>query len=356
MGRKDISLKSYLRDTARYADLWNGGVFQGRQIVRAEELQEVTPVRSGKGRSGAVEKIGDIVMKQTYSGQRFAILSLENQDEVDYGIPVRIMLQEALEYDRQLRDIRSRNEKKNEEYRECRKSWEENGGGIPEKVYKDAGEFLYKIKKEDRLFPMATLVVYWGEEMWQGPKSLYEMMDFGDMTGEVGSELKSLIPEYPLHFLDLSSFGHLEYFKTELRPLLELYAKRNSKETLKECLEVNEAYWDMNNESWHVLSQLTGSKSLEKLARRKSRRNEEGEKMFRPLDDMISNAKAEGLAEGKTKGKAESIVDLLEEYGTVQDKLKKEIFKQRDLQILKEWLKLAVRVKNADEFARQMYQ
>ena len=68
--------------------------------------------------------------------------------------------------------------------------------------------------------------------------------------------------------------------------------------------------------------------------------------MFRPLDDMISNAIAEG--------KSESIVDLLEEYGTVQDKLKGEIFKQKDLQILKEWLKLAVKVESVEEFARQI--
>ena len=56
-------------------------------------------------------------MKQNYDGQRFVILSLENQDEIDYGIPVRVMLQEALEYERQLRDIRRRNEKAYEEYR-----------------------------------------------------------------------------------------------------------------------------------------------------------------------------------------------------------------------------------------------
>lgn len=33
MGSKDIGLKSYLQDAARYADLWNGGVFNGKPIV-----------------------------------------------------------------------------------------------------------------------------------------------------------------------------------------------------------------------------------------------------------------------------------------------------------------------------------
>ena len=38
MGKMDVLLKSYLGDARRYADLWNGGLFCGRQIVKAEEL------------------------------------------------------------------------------------------------------------------------------------------------------------------------------------------------------------------------------------------------------------------------------------------------------------------------------
>ena len=41
MGKEDIRLKSYLSDARRYADLWNGGVFGGRQIVKAEDIIEL---------------------------------------------------------------------------------------------------------------------------------------------------------------------------------------------------------------------------------------------------------------------------------------------------------------------------
>ena len=43
MGKMDVLLKSYLGDARRYADLWNGGLFCGRQIVKAEELEEIPP-------------------------------------------------------------------------------------------------------------------------------------------------------------------------------------------------------------------------------------------------------------------------------------------------------------------------
>ena len=57
------------------------------------------------------------------------------------------------------------------------------------------------------------------------------MVDFNEKGTLLGVELQKLVPEYPLHFLDLTNFQHFEYFKTELRPLLEfiknVIAKRN---------------------------------------------------------------------------------------------------------------------------------
>lgn len=291
MGKKDIGLKSYLRNMARYADLWNGGVFCGKQIVKAEELQEMTPVRSKSDKQAVVERTGDLVMKQNYDGQRFAVLSLENQDEIDYEM----------------------------------------------------------LKKDDRLFPVATLIVYWGKEEWQGPRSLHDMIDFGEGSTMLSRELRRWIPEYPLHFLDLSTFEHFEYFRTELRPLLELFKRRGSRKKFMEYLEQNKEYWDMNDESWHILGQLTNFKNIDKFIKRKNERGKEEKRMF--IDDMIDEAEAKGKAEGK----AEDIIDLLEEHGAVKGDLKTEILRQTDLRILKDWHKLAARVRSIDEFAEKIH-
>lgn len=45
---------------------------------------------------------------------------------------------------------------------------EGNKEGSRTTIYHDAGERLYKVRKEDRLYPVMTLVVYWGEEEWKG--------------------------------------------------------------------------------------------------------------------------------------------------------------------------------------------
>lgn len=41
MGQKDISLVRYFEDRERYADLINGFVFQGNQVVSEDDVQEM---------------------------------------------------------------------------------------------------------------------------------------------------------------------------------------------------------------------------------------------------------------------------------------------------------------------------
>ena len=38
MGRKNDVVLEYLKDTARFADLYNGGCFGGEQVVLAEKV------------------------------------------------------------------------------------------------------------------------------------------------------------------------------------------------------------------------------------------------------------------------------------------------------------------------------
>lgn len=56
--------------------------------------------------------------------------------------------------------------------------------------------------------------------------------------------------------------------------------------------------------------------------------------------------------EGKAEGKAEDIIELLLELGTVSECLRETIMSQMDLQILKDWLKLAAKSKSVEAFQR----
>ena len=106
MGVLDKRQKRYFEDPKRFADTWNALVFQGLEVIRWEELSEGNPVLTYAGASQTLEKTSDIVMKRTSGGNLLAVLVLENQKRMDYSIPVRILLEEAIAYDKQVREIK----------------------------------------------------------------------------------------------------------------------------------------------------------------------------------------------------------------------------------------------------------
>ena len=58
--------------------------------------------------------------------------------------------------------------------------------------------------------------------------------------------------------------------------------------------------------------------------------------------------------DGKLEGKIEAIMELLEEFGVIPDKLKEMILKETDLEKLKKWHKLAAKVNSIEEFTEKM--
>lgn len=54
MGKYDTCMKEFLQNKDRFADLFNGCCFQGRQIIRAEDLREASEnyVITDKGMPG----------------------------------------------------------------------------------------------------------------------------------------------------------------------------------------------------------------------------------------------------------------------------------------------------------------
>ena len=100
MGKQDITQMKFFRDSKRFADIWNGLAFNGRQVVKWDELEEISPVGLAVNKELKSKKTADIVMAKTGNGERLAILIAENQFSIDYSMIVRVLLREVMEYDR----------------------------------------------------------------------------------------------------------------------------------------------------------------------------------------------------------------------------------------------------------------
>lgn len=66
VGKKDISVKAWFKDNRRFADLFNGVCFEGKQVIKPDELVELEGesdlvLQDKKGKRKYVQRYRDIV-------------------------------------------------------------------------------------------------------------------------------------------------------------------------------------------------------------------------------------------------------------------------------------------------------
>ncbi len=88
---------------------------------------------------------------------------------------VRNNLYDALEYAGQVEGAARSHRKEIRRRKEQGSAEAEEGKHTP-----SAGEFLSGFWKEDRLIPSITVTIFFSSKKWDGPLSLFEMMDVSD--------------------------------------------------------------------------------------------------------------------------------------------------------------------------------
>ena len=71
-------------------------------------------------------------------------------------------------------------------------------------------------------------------------------------------------------------------------------------------------------------------------------------------ESHIAMEKEWSKEEGKAEGKAEDILDILSDLGQVPEGLRIKIMGERDLEVLRKWLKLACKAVSVEEFAQKI--
>lgn len=120
---KDVTQNVYFMDPQRFADLVNGYVGHGKQLLLPQDLENMD-ARSGmykisdfggqtdsgrkkNGRKNAKNRIRYAdVKKKAFFGKRYMVIGIENQETIDYALPVRVMASDVGEYGRQVSLIR----------------------------------------------------------------------------------------------------------------------------------------------------------------------------------------------------------------------------------------------------------
>ena len=226
MGVIDTEGKKYLSDNEIFADAFNYLVYGGKQVIKATELREIDTtelaVPYGNSAKAPVQKYRDILKlwnAMMDDDAIYVILGAELQDKVHYGMPVKDGLYDMLGYSKQIEEIR----------RSYRKQGEENTGEILAedgtlKIKLTSEEFLSGLRKGDKLIPIITAVVYFGDTPWDGPRSLHDMLDFKN------DAIKSFVPDYKLNLISPADMEDEEFakFSTDLGFAMEVIKHQSS--------------------------------------------------------------------------------------------------------------------------------
>ncbi len=278
MGVKDVALARYFSDEERYADLINGFVYQGREVVRGTDIQDRDTSVAGKGKKGNFRKCRDLVRK-VVMGTDVVLVGLENQDEVHYAMPIRVMLEDAAGYDEQLRRI----QRVHRERKDLR-----------------GAEYVGRFARTDRVLPIVTIVLYYGKAPWDGATQLCELLDGNRQT----DELAALVNDYKIHVLEVQSFEETSRFKSDLREVFGFIRRAGDKEAEREFTRENKAaFRAIEEDAYDVIAALTGSRELEQI--KEQYRSEGGRiNMCEAIRGMIEDGRVEGLAEGRREGRS----------------------------------------------------
>lgn len=280
MQEKNIISNQYWQDNARFADIMNVGMFQARKVLSADRLSErdgsLTYMNKKKGQKG-MQRYRDVTKKADF-GTHFMIMGIENQSDIHLAMPVRVMGNDFMHYDRQLKERKAEHDRKKD-------------------LTKD--EYLSGLAKDEKLYPVCTLVIYYGKEEWTGPRKLSEMLDFGELPEEV----RNVVADYPIHVIDARRFADSEKLETEARLLFGMMQRDDNAEECAAYLKENQTeFQNISEDTFEAIATFTGTMKL--LEQKEKYENEEGEMdMCKAIDDMILNGEKRGREIGEKYGK-----------------------------------------------------
>ncbi|HJA92634.1 MAG TPA: Rpn family recombination-promoting nuclease/putative transposase [Candidatus Eisenbergiella merdipullorum] len=297
-GTKKDSVTTLLFKTnnENFAELFNRMIPDGERILpeelRDEDIKETAYLRITKEGGGtSLVQYRDVV-KSIGNGRVFAILGIENQSEIDYAMPFRVLELDFVNYARQIQVIRDRHERE----------WKNWSGQmhLPEGI--TAGEYLGRFLKEDRIIRCTTLVVYWGEQPWDGPKRLSDLFQ--------GEAEAAHTVQLDLNLLDVCRMTEEEIcrYTGELRTVFGFRKYAEDQEQLGRFIADNREYFNsVSGTAVNALTELTHFPQLQEMQTAKYQTTQGGYNMRNGLEGIIQDGIRKGLQESLQKSRQEGL-------------------------------------------------
>ena len=256
MGEKDITQKNLEAYNEVFADIVNVLLFHGEQVIQPDDLVDQRPRSMYKADDRIREVERDVVKRWVKSNIRIACIGLENQTKPDPYISLRVMGYDGVEYQSQLRDLRS-------------------------------GE---------KPFPVVTLVLYFGyREHWKGALSLSEAL-------EIPEALKPYVPDIRVNMFEIAylSWEQVNMFQSDFKEVARYFVQM--RESGEYCPPADDLELKHIESVLHLLNVMDRDNRFQTAVNTQSDGKKEVRKMSEWLTRVINENQAKGKAEGIAEG------------------------------------------------------
>ncbi len=308
MSEKDTISKTLESYDDVFADIVNGFLFDGDQVVSPEELTpaDISSQYKADGQIRPQER--DVSKYWRNCSINIAYFGLENQSAPDKYMPMRVINYDGAAYRKQLNEENDKHS---------------NG--------------LYH--------PVITLVLYFGDRPWNYGAQLCDCLD-------IPERLRPFVSDYKVNLIDLHKLTEddTKRFGSDFREIISFYAARNTgseyipsdkvlahPRELAEFFSVfqnDERFIDAYNKAIEEAEEITMCEYVDRLeargeARGRAEGRAEGEAKGR------AEGEAKGRAEGEAKGRAEGEANMIKRLYDLGNTVKQisELFKMPEKKV-----------------------
>ncbi len=258
----DTTCKQLLRDEECFADLCNYAFFQGRQVIKPEELvsreNDLSTLIGNVDDPTEIKRYRDVVRKASIHGD-YVIIGVEHQSTFDKNMIFRI-----LNY--------------------------------------DATTYINQVESKKEVYPVGSFVFYTGDEEWNLPETLKS----------IPSEMEPYINDWRLPVIDLKTMDARKLTNRRLKDVVEISQSMfaGSYEGLRENRKIE-------TESFMMAATFTRTN-----IRREDLPEGDEINMCKAMDQLFQRFENQGIE----KGKLNTLKELLKvKLGTLSSPLEKQL-------------------------------
>ena len=254
MAEKDIAEKTLEEYNDVFADIANVILFGGEQVIKEDELEDAVPYSMYKIDDKLHEQERDCAKFWKKQKIRIALCGFENQTVQDRKMPLRVIGYDGAAY---------------------------------------RAELIDETQKE--LYPVITLVLYFGETHWTAPRSLSECMN-------IDNRLKPFFQDYGINVVEVAFLSRkkVSMFKSDFRIIADFFVRSRTGK-----YKLSNDYICHADEVFKLMSVLTKDRRFDETYNNyKAMNNGEngGAAMCKVLDDLINERYETGIEKGIKEG------------------------------------------------------